>query len=255
MSAIYKHLWAPYCTCKSVKDEDCLECLYTAATCDHPEAGVCTCRFCTRRFVSLEVARALHAGDAKPLKDWIADWTTAELSATAARRRVCRFPGHSCGPGHSCSSSDAAQHAVREISSIAHEAWQTLKTPESYEIFLTASKRAQAPSHAVFNWRMGRCLTDNAICSGKPDSACCHGCLRHAAATFPAFKEAGQDRQTAWATAWFSEHPDATKTTQQTADISPADIWEEKAARIAAATALNPEAADMIRAAVTIGFK
>ena len=281
--SVYKHLWPPYCTCKSVKDEDCLECLYAAATCDHPEADVCACRFCLRRFVALEVARALHAGDAKPLKDWIGDWViaettpmgaTAELSAetkaelSATRRRVCHFPGHSCGPCHASSEApigvasaitQSAQHAVREISSVAHESWQTLKTPESYEIFLTASKRSQAPSHAVFNWRMGRCLTDNAMCSGKPDSACCRGCLRHAAATFPAFQEAtaaGQDRQTAWATAWWTENPEATKTME----VSPADMvyaFEEKAARIA--SALNPdadpEAADMIRAAVTINFK
>jgi hypothetical protein len=263
--SVYKHLWAPYCTCKSVKDEDCLECLYAAATCDHPEADVCACRFCLRRFVALEVARALHAGDAKPLKDWIGDWTTAELSAelsaTAARRRVCHFPGHSCSSQASPDAPQSAQHAVREISSVAHESWQTLKTPESYEIFLTASKRSQAPSHAVFNWRMGRCLTDNTMCSGKPDSACCRGCLRHAAALFPAFQEAivaGQDRQTAWATAWWTEHPEATKTRE----VSPADMvyaFEEKAARIAAATALNPDAGpeviDMIRAAVTINFK
>jgi len=260
--SVYKHLWAPYCTCKSVKDENCMECLYAAATCDHPEADVCTCRFCLRRFVALEVARALHAGDAKPLKDWIADWTTAELSAETKaelsaeglRRRVCRFPGHTCGSLSSGytnpDAAQSAQHAVREISSVAQEAWQMLKTPESYEIYKTAAKRATAPSHAYFNWQMGRCLTDNTMCSGKPDSACCRGCLRHAAAVFPAFKEAGQDRQTAWATAWFSEHPDATKSMQS--DMS--GIWEEKVARIAAATILNPEVSDMIRAAVTINF-
>ena len=37
--SVYKHLWPPYCTCKSVKDEDCLECLYAAATCDQTSSG------------------------------------------------------------------------------------------------------------------------------------------------------------------------------------------------------------------------
>jgi len=201
--------------------------------------------------VALEVGRALHAGDTKPLKDWIADWEIAEMSATEPRRRVCLFPGHKCGPAENPSAARVASHAAREICFVAKEAWQTMPTEENYEIYLTARKRVLSGSHTNFNWLSRRCLTDNSICSGKPDSACCRGCLRHAAAVFPVFSAMeGKTRAEAWAEAWWSTSPDHSKTLQP----PPADDAEEKAARIAAATALNPEAADLISAAVTIGF-